>query len=236
MARLPGDADDYDYSADPVDQSDGGGQPTEDYVDRTGGSNDSGGSSGESVADLQRRLNSMGANLTVDGIRGPLTNAAEQKYLSGGSGSDSGTGGTQSTSNDDSQLILPGTSELWYNEDTKEWWVVYEIPQITLPDGSTSAQIYTGWLIPTTEDLTAVVGPGNTPKADFTGSTEDFTGKGLIDLGEIDELRDFGNLEGDPMVRCLLTRSRQRTGGVPIQQLNVRGWRRITVTLPQQNS
>ncbi len=105
---------------------------------------------------------------------------------------------TQSTSNDDSQLILPGSPLLWFNEDTDEWWVVYEVPQTTMPDGSTSTQVFTAWLIPDKADLTAIVGPGKTAKADFSGTTEDFTNKGLVDLGEIDELRDFDNLEGDP--------------------------------------
>lgn len=205
MPQRPAD-DTGDYEADRNPDSSGVTRPDTEsggVADRdaggttntTGGSGS--GSTSNSVMDLQIKLNNLGANLDVDGVYGPLTKAAEAKYLTGG-GSDSSGSIDQSTSNDDSQLILPGSSELWYNEDTKDWWVVYQVPQVTLTDGSTSSEIYTGWLIPTAEDLTAVVGPGNTAKADFSGSMEEFTKKGLIDLGELEELRDFTNLEGDP--------------------------------------
>ena len=49
-----------------------------------GGGRSSGSSSGNSTADIQRQLNAMGANLDVDGIWGPLTQAAYEKYMGGG--------------------------------------------------------------------------------------------------------------------------------------------------------
>lgn len=56
----------------------------------SGGSGGGGGSGGSrydpEVAALQQQLNSMGANLDVDGIRGPLTEAAIAKYMNGNGG------------------------------------------------------------------------------------------------------------------------------------------------------
>lgn len=52
-----------------------------------------GGGSGYSAqtAEIQRQLNAMGAGLDVDGIWGPLTQAAYEKYMGGGSDGSSGS-------------------------------------------------------------------------------------------------------------------------------------------------
>lgn len=50
---------------------------------RSGGG---GGGGGSDVASIQRQLNAMGANLDVDGIWGPLTEAAYNQYMGGGGG------------------------------------------------------------------------------------------------------------------------------------------------------
>ena len=53
-----------------------------------GGGGGGGGGSGYSsqTAEIQRQLNAMGAGLAVDGIWGPLTQAAYEKYMGGGGG------------------------------------------------------------------------------------------------------------------------------------------------------
>jgi len=51
-----------------------------------GRSSGGGGGGGSDVASIQRQLNAMGANLDVDGIWGPLTEAAYNQYMGGGSG------------------------------------------------------------------------------------------------------------------------------------------------------
>ena len=51
-----------------------------------GGRSSGGGGSGSDVASIQRQLNAMGANLDVDGIWGPLTEAAYNQYMGGGGG------------------------------------------------------------------------------------------------------------------------------------------------------
>ena len=60
-----------------------------------GGSGNSGYRSGSDVLAIQRQLNAMGAGLAEDGIWGPKTQAAYEKYMGGGSsgGSSSGSNG-----------------------------------------------------------------------------------------------------------------------------------------------
>ena len=57
---------------------------------RSGGG---GGSYSSQTAEIQKQLNAMGAGLTVDGVWGPKTQAAYDKYMGGGK-----SGGTSSTS------------------------------------------------------------------------------------------------------------------------------------------
>lgn len=62
----------------------------------TGSSGGGGGGGGGSsynaqTAEIQRQLNSMGAGIAVDGIWGPLTQAAYEKYMGGGSGGNTGS-------------------------------------------------------------------------------------------------------------------------------------------------
>jgi len=101
------------------------------------------------------------------------------------------------TSGAGSDLLLPGNAQLWLNTDTDQKWVIYEVPGVTLPDGTTSEPVFTSWLVESDADLEAVVGPGKEPTYHFTGTEADFTAKGVIDLGGVDELR-VSDLEGDP--------------------------------------
>ena len=72
-----------------------------------GGGGGGGGGSGYSseTAQIQRQLNAMGAGLQVDGIWGPLTQAAYEKYMGGGSGS----GGSSSYTSGDKTVSVGGT-------------------------------------------------------------------------------------------------------------------------------
>ena len=80
-----------------------------------GGGSSSGGYSAE-TATLQQRLNAMGANLDVDGICGPLTEAAYNKYM-GGTGS--------SASNLQSQLMQMNNAGASYQE-MKDYGTAYQ--------------------------------------------------------------------------------------------------------------
>jgi len=151
------------------------------------------GDRGDSVREEQKRLNGLGAEppLTVDGVWGPKTQAAFEKF-----GSPDGGTTTTATANE-SGLLLPGNAQLWRNETSGEDWVIYEVPGVMQADGTMSEPVFVSWLVETKEDLEAVVGPGKTPTYTFSGSEDDFTAKGVIDLGGVDELR-VSDLEGDP--------------------------------------
>ena len=65
---------------------------TRSITPKTAGSSGSGGGGGggsysAQTAEIQRQLNAMGAGLSVDGIWGPLTQAAYEKYMGSGGGS-----------------------------------------------------------------------------------------------------------------------------------------------------
>jgi len=95
-------------------------------------------------------------------------------------------------------LLLPGTPELWFNTTTDEWYVVYTTPSFVLPDGTVYDGTSVSWLVESDEDLNALTGPGNKALPHFSGSQYDFTAKGVVNKGGSDELRDFGGIEGDP--------------------------------------
>jgi peptidoglycan hydrolase-like protein with peptidoglycan-binding domain len=179
------------------------------------------GSSGEQVKQLQEILVANGANITVDGQFGPATEAALKAYqkengyqengqvggtLAGIMGIDlagAGEAGTGSkpvaTSKDGSELLMPTeNTELWYNSETQEWMIVQVMPGVKLPDGSTSEPVYTSWVVESDEDLEAVIGPDAKAKAARIVTDDQLTSLGVVDFGGIDELRDWGGLEGDP--------------------------------------
>jgi len=108
------------------------------------------GDRGDAVRKEQERLNALGADLKTDGVWGPLTQAAFEQY-----GSPDGGTTTTATTGPGSDLLLPGNAQLWYNETADEKWVVYEVPGVTLPDGTTSEPVFTSWLIETDADLEA---------------------------------------------------------------------------------
>ena len=62
----------------------------------SGSRSSGGGGSGYSsqTAAIQQQLNAMGAGLDVDGIWGPLTQAAYEKYMGGGTGGNTGSTGS----------------------------------------------------------------------------------------------------------------------------------------------
>lgn len=69
---------------------------TRSITPKTTGSSGSGGGGGggsysAQTAEIQRQLNAMGAGLSVDGIWGPLTQAAYEKYMGGSAGTSSTT-------------------------------------------------------------------------------------------------------------------------------------------------
>jgi hypothetical protein len=107
----------------------------------------------------------------------------------------SGTTGTEI--GEGSKLRLPGNFKLWLNSETGKYHVVSEVPAVTTAAGK-SEPLYISWVCETDADLEAVVGAGEKVIPAFTGTTADFTSRGVIDFGGVDEIRPFGNIEGDP--------------------------------------
>jgi hypothetical protein len=172
------------------------------------------GSRGSDVTQLQKDLAAAGFDPgTIDGIYGPKTEAAVRQFQSANSltvdgiagpqtfgaltGASGGTADAVAGSSAGSDLLLPGSPQLWYNKETDEYWVVYTKPPVTLADGTSSSELYTSWRVESDDDLKAVIGPDATPSPAFVGDTAAFTEKGVIDLGGVDELV-IQNLEGDP--------------------------------------
>lgn len=170
------------------------------------------GATGAGVKELQGLLNDNGADLEVDGVFGPLTEAAVRTYqeqngllVDGIAGTDT-MGGLKGTTSapgtetpdagyDDngSDLILPGNAKLYFNTDTGEHWVVYEVPDVEGGD-----PLLTAWRVETDQDLEAVLGPDVMARPHFSGTEADFTNMGIVDLGGVSELRPFTNIEADP--------------------------------------
>ena len=174
------------------------------------------GATGSNVTALQELLNANGADLVVDGEFGPLTEAAVKAYqeqqgltvdgiagpntmgkLQGETVTEPTPDTTTGEPGGGTDLIISGNSQLWFNSDTGEHWVVYLVPAVSLADGTTSGDIYYGWRIETDEELDALVGPGNSAVPAFSGTNGDFGSKGLVDLGMVGELLKF-DLEDDP--------------------------------------
>ena len=86
------------------------------------------GDRGSSVTQLQEYLNKQGANLKVDGIWGPLTQAAYTKFdgASFGTGTDADSANVEST--EARFADLPGRPEVWQDSTTGETFMVYMVP------------------------------------------------------------------------------------------------------------
>jgi hypothetical protein len=165
------------------------------------------GARGDEVEALQKALNEHGANLEVDGVFGPATEAAVRNYQKGNDLAPDGVAGTKTLSSlglssgasgGGSELLLNGDPQLWYNTDTKEWSAVYIIAPLKRPDGTTTEELYISWTIESKEDLEAVVGVDKKPTAAWSGSTDEWTKRGVVNFGGVDEFRRFPHIEYDP--------------------------------------
>jgi hypothetical protein len=174
------------------------------------------GARGDSVKALQELLNEQGAKLVVDGIYGPATEAAVRSYQKANGYTQNGqvgttlyglmdlpvggsTGGGVATSKTGSDLELQGEWELWYDTDAKQWIAVKPIAGVVGPDGKRTPDSYISWTIESDEDLEAVVGVDVDPKAKRTVNEAQLTQMGVVNFGGVDELRDWGGFEGDPL-------------------------------------
>lgn len=167
------------------------------------------GSSGDEVTALQKALVEAGYTLTVDGIYGSKTAAAVTSYQKRYGLTQDGIAGTKTLSSmglatgesgaDGSEMLLQGPWELWRDDEAGQWIAVKVVPGVTLADGTTTDEMYISWTIENDEDLEAVLGPDVDPVAARTVTGSDLSLLGVVNFGGVDELRDWGGFEGDPL-------------------------------------
>jgi len=132
------------------------------------------GDRGTSVKTEQKRLNDLGANLTVDGIWGPLTQAAYEEY-----------GKTGANSSDELEegprfADLPGKPEVWKDKTTGDTYMVYFVPD-------SDPEIPMLWKV-SDPNLLKSYFEGDKVTYDRTASTSDIEKAGGLHFGEVDEV------------------------------------------------
>ncbi len=167
------------------------------------------GDRGSEVKELQKSLNDLGASLTVDGVWGPLTQAAYEQW--GGELDPTGDpadpdapaepvdlnpnlepGVDYTPDNERGRFnVIGGDPEIWFNSDTDTWIVMYEVPGKTPP-----IPVY--WNIPDESTLQAYFGPDATPVADKIVTDQDMLDFGALFSGASTEIgaTDQNPLEG----------------------------------------
>ena len=150
------------------------------------------GDRGDAVKDLQRQLNELGAQLTVDGVWGPLTQSAYEEYESelpqdGEEAVDgeivTGEAGADYTPDNDSGRfnIIGGNPNIWYNTDTDSYLVVYDVPGSEPP-----LPVY--WEIPDESTLQSYFGPDVTITADRDVTNDQLVSYGALGQGMSTEI------------------------------------------------
>jgi len=158
------------------------------------------GDRGADVRKEQERLNGLGANLVVDGIWGPKTQAAVEKYATKEDSSGSSGSSTPSTAKgkpdytpDNNQgrfNLVGGNPDIWYNKDTKGYLVVYYVPNSEPP-----LPIY--WEVPDTDTLEAYFGPDVEVKADLNITNAQLVEWGALGQGSSLEIPET---DQDPLL------------------------------------
>lgn len=106
-----------------------------------GGGGSRGGSYSSQTAEIQKQLNAMGAGLTEDGVWGPKTQAAYDKYMGGGkSGGTSGSGSSAGTGSgkSDEQAYLEYLLSQGYQPSSQIVQSFARAHDLTIPRSSTT--------------------------------------------------------------------------------------------------
>lgn len=146
-------------------------------------------SSRTEIKNYQQQLNDAGAKpaLVIDGIWGPKTQAASDKW---GDSTDEGTPdavegdplegtGPEGT---EPRFGLAGGAELWKNSDTGDSYIVYVVP------GTEDDPVYMRWLVPSDADVQSFFGPGQPVKYQQTYGGSDKIWGDTIDFGGSDDI------------------------------------------------
>ena len=163
------------------------------------------GDRGEAVKDLQRQLNELGAQLTVDGVWGPLTQSAFEQYESelpqfeGGEADATPEGSVveaapgQDYTPDNAQgrfNVIGGNPNIWFNTDTNTYLVVYDVPNSDPP-----LPVY--WEVPDEQTLQAYFGPDVTVTADRDVTNDQLVSYGALGQGMSTEIPET---DQDPLM------------------------------------
>jgi len=138
------------------------------------------GDRGDSVVQLQEYLNAQGANLKVDGIWGPLTEAAYGQY---DGASFSPTSGDSAAVEDDTGVRfadLPGRPEVWQDSTTGETYIMFPTPDV-------EPELPMLWKVSDPELLSAYFGDGAVTY-DRIATTAQIEAGGAEFFGEVDEV------------------------------------------------
>jgi len=173
------------------------------------------GDRGNEVKDLQRSLNELGAKLAVDGIWGPLTEAAYKQYGSdlvdeepeddteaAATGKLGGSGKDYTEDNPTGRFnVIGGNPEIWFNTDTNTYLVVYDVPNSDPP-----LPVY--WEVPDEQTLQAYFGPDIEILADRAVTNAQLVSYGALGQGFSTEMPET---DQDPLLGWAEIYERQAT-------------------------
>ena len=138
------------------------------------------GDRGQDVKDLQTYLNSQGANLQVDGIWGPLTQGAYDKY-DGASFQSPSDPAAEEDESGTRFTGLPGRPEIWQDSNTGVTYVVFFVPGV-------EPEVPMIWSTSNEADIQSFFGEGEPIVYDRIGTTEEFNAAGALSFGTVDEI------------------------------------------------
>jgi hypothetical protein len=163
------------------------------------------GSTGSAVRELQEALKEAGFDPgPIDGVFGPQTTAALNKFKASYGGNPNGIAGPNALANlglEDSEegdgegarMNIPGSPELWSVDG--EIFLVYAVPETEPP-------VYMSWTVPSEEDAQSFFGPGQDIVFDQTMTAAEMEALGVLDFGNTDELANF---DDDPFASWVTT-------------------------------
>jgi len=155
-------------------------------------------SSKAEIKEWQTKLNEAGANLVVDGIWGPKTDAANKEYASDVDTSSDLTGtGPEGT---EPRFGLAGGAELWKDTTTGKSYIVYIVPDTKPP-------VYMRWTVPSDEDVQSFFGPDQPVVYQNEYAGDDDVWGDTIDFGSSDDIANTSKSPFDSWASTLATES-----------------------------
>jgi hypothetical protein len=147
-------------------------------------------SSRSEIQAYQTQLNDAGAEppLVVDGVWGPLTQAAHDEYEAAEASDDGVTLGT-GPEGTEPRFGIAGGAELWKDTTTGKSYIVYMVP------GTDDDPVYMRWTVPSDEDVQSFFGPDQPVIYQKEFASDDSMWGNTIDFGSSD---DIANVSKSP--------------------------------------